>query len=324
MVALAQRCDIGLVRTRLALLLVGGALALLIVPSASADRFFASGPASVRNVTAYRGLIAWGGSAGTTGPPAYYVSRGGAVTRLRISQPRYRDKRLGVVVNGSLGRIDLGPDGHGGTMAVYERCTNTCDIYRYGLASRRSGRVRGASSRRFEEFSPSVWRGRVVFFRPRQRGLFETPPFFRLARTGVAVLETDLRGRTVAYATAPSDSSATKIFVKRIGRRGRGRSCEIARATDLVTVSQPQLDGAYVYWLRQSYAGTGDLTIHRRRLPTSSCHPRGPEQLEPRGIPFDPGNFAVTRGRLFYSSTTFGAEIRYDIFEMQPVHFVNR
>jgi len=263
-------------------LLAVGAIALVFVPLAAADRFFARGPASVQNLTAYNGLLAWGGSAGTTGTPAYYVSRGGAVTRLRISQPRIGR------FNGSLGRIDLGPDGHGGTAAVYERCPPkptvvVCDIYRYGLASHRTRRVRGASSRRYDERSPSVWGGRVVFARTPHGGLFENSPFARLARPTVSVPETDLRGRTVAYATAPldPDSSATKIFVKRIGRRGGGRSCQIARATTgEVTVSQPQLDGAYVYWLRQSYVGRSDLTIHRRRLPTSRCDSRGLEQFE--------------------------------------------
>jgi hypothetical protein len=302
------------VRTRLALPLVGSVLILVMAPSAFADRFFARGPASVRNLTAYNGLLGWGGSAGTTGSPTYYVSRGGAVPWLRIDRPKGPF--------GSLGRIDLGPDGHGGTAVVYERCARRCDIYRYGLTSRRSRRVPGAASRRYDEGSPSVWRRRVVFSRTPHGGLFQNSPFARLARPRGFVRGTDLRGRTVAYATRTA-RGVTGIFVKRIGRGGRGRSCQLARATDPVDLDRPQLDGGYLYWLRQDW-GTGRSSIHRRRLPSRSCRSRGPEQLEPRIIPSDPGSFTVDRGRLFYSSTTFGAEIRYDIFEMQPVSFTNR
>lgn len=77
--------------------------------------------------------------------------------------------------------VDLGPDGQGGTVAVYSRCRREgrpsdfsdplptysagsgCDVYRYDFARRRETRVRGAASRGRSEFLPTVWKGVVVF-----------------------------------------------------------------------------------------------------------------------------------------------------------------
>jgi hypothetical protein len=80
--------------------------------------------------------------------------------------------------------VDLGPDGHGGTVAVYSRCRRAlpfdlpapdprlytrgrrygCDLYAYSFASGRERRLAG-SSRDGDEVWPAVWGKRFAFVR---------------------------------------------------------------------------------------------------------------------------------------------------------------
>ena len=253
-------------------------------------------------LSAYRGLIVMGGSP-LNRPPSYFAVRDGDVTRLPINAPT-RD----------LGGLDLGPGRQGGTEAVYEACrdvtsmgegSSECDIYRYEFHSHRTSRVRGASSRRYEETSPSVWRGRIAFVRSRrlhseglvgsvgpQLGVFATAPLVGLAHvaptadkgTRAGVLEADLRGDTLAYVTFHdrlSRADGVRLLVKSVNRRAEGRACEIVHGTG-GTLDSPEVDGDYIYWRRGHFGTNYTWTIHRRRLPGANCRSRGPEQILPR------------------------------------------
>jgi hypothetical protein len=328
-------------------------------PSAEADQMVASVPPVFYpdgELSAYHGLIVMGGHP-LNGPPSYFAVRGGVVTRLPLNAPT-RD----------LGGLDLGPGRQGGTEAAYEGChdvtsmgegSSECDIYRYGFQSHQTSRVPGASARRYEETSPSVWRGRIAFVRSRlngeglpvsmgpQLGVFATPPLVGLAhvappahtRTNVGVLEADLRGHTLAYLTFQYRRSrdGLRLLVKGANRRAQGRACEVAHGTG-GTLDSPEVDGDYVYWRRSGFTSTDTWTIHRRRLPGANCRSRGPEQVLPRtfrptyqpsqsAVPF---SFAVDQGHLYYSvDVTDHPQVgdltlwidHGEIWEVQPVTF---
>jgi len=76
--------------------------------------------------------------------------------------------------------VDLGPDEHGDTVAVYSRCgsepdgTNWrtgrgCDIFRFSFATGRETRVASANGARSSEFLPSIWDTRIAFARVYER-----------------------------------------------------------------------------------------------------------------------------------------------------------
>jgi hypothetical protein len=331
--------------------LVGVAcLAAVAAPPAAADRMVAATPLryGVEFLSAYNGAVVWGGV--ENGPVlhyAYFAAGGVAAARLPIASPTGGD-------------IDLGPGPHGGTVAVYERCRDRtsgdipsrCDIYRYGLASGRATPVARASSRRYDEHSPSVWGRRVAFHRARldangtdfifagpQLGVFLTSPLGRLAYPGNAWTgPTDLQRRTLVYRTSGRGGRPVKsILVKRFDASGRGRSCQVAHS-QAVGLDEPQLDDKYVYWSR----GTSTAwTIHRRLIPTATCRSRGPEEVAshtfrpaPRDMFFtaSPRRFAVDGGRLFYGVGAFpipyvapdSYESSAEIWELRPVSFESR
>lgn len=75
--------------------------------------------------------------------------------------------------------LDLGPDERGSFLAVYSRCGRDgedCDLYQYRFAKREERKLRGPSSERFNEGSPTVWGSRIAF----DRSGVETP--IRLGR----------------------------------------------------------------------------------------------------------------------------------------------
>jgi len=310
-------------------------------------------------LSAYHGLIVMGGHT-LGGPPSFFAVSGGAVTRLPINAPT-RD----------LGGLDLGPGQQGGTEAAYEGChdvtsmgegSSECDIYRYGFQSHQTSRVPSASSRRYEETSPSVWRGRIAFVRSRlndeglpvsvgpQLGAFATPPLVGLAHVAppahrrwlVGVAEADLRGHTLAYVTFNyrlPRGSTMRLLVKRLNHQAEGHACEIVHGSG-GSLSSPQLDGDYVYWQRRRFTSTDTWTIHRRRLPGANCRSRGPEQVVPRTFrptvepsqSVSPFSFAVDHGHIYYSvdvtdyplAPDFSLLIDHgEIWEVQPVTFKN-
>ena len=135
---------------------------------------------------------------------------------------------------------DLGPDGHGDTVAVYSRCGREpsfspqgnappewssgrgCNVFQFNFATGRETRVASANTDGSSEFLPSIWETRIAFARVYERRsgragdraylyartLLGTSTSTRLrsgpravpVETGPAAL--DLRGRRVAFAWA--------------------------------------------------------------------------------------------------------------------------
>jgi hypothetical protein len=76
--------------------------------------------------------------------------------------------------------VDLGPDGRGGTVAVYSRCrrpipfdrptpvlqrrAHACDLHAFSFTTRRESAIRAANSRA-DEWWPTVWGSRIAFVR---------------------------------------------------------------------------------------------------------------------------------------------------------------
>jgi hypothetical protein len=83
--------------------------------------------------------------------------------------------------------VDLGPDEHGDTVAVYSRCGDEpdgapdrtgipvwrtgrgCDIFKFSFATGRETRVASANGARSSEFLPSIWDTRIAFARVYER-----------------------------------------------------------------------------------------------------------------------------------------------------------
>lgn len=155
--------------------------------------------------------------------------------------------------------LDLGPDGRGGTLAVYSRCRRSlpanrptpelqtdglygCDLYAYSFTTGRERAVGRANSRADESW-PAVWGGRIAFVRTYKR---KRDRFHRLvpyvywrerSRGGATthrvrlpatprrqtrlVDSLDMRRRTVGYIWRGVDEFSTYSFVfrNRLGRR---------------------------------------------------------------------------------------------------------
>jgi hypothetical protein len=79
--------------------------------------------------------------------------------------------------------VDLGPDEHGDTVAVYSRCGQEpagrgipqwrtgrgCDIFKFNFSTGRETRVASANGARSSEFLPSIWDTRIAFARVYER-----------------------------------------------------------------------------------------------------------------------------------------------------------
>jgi len=79
--------------------------------------------------------------------------------------------------------VDLGPDEHGDTVAVYSRCGQEpagrgipqwrtgrgCDIFKFSFATGRETRIASANGARSSEFLPSIWDTRIAFARVYER-----------------------------------------------------------------------------------------------------------------------------------------------------------
>lgn len=112
-------------------------------------------------VAAFRGWVMWSQPTGTS------FNR-----RYRLMQ-RYRGRTSQVPIHSRAGRgfdVDLGPDGRGGVVAVYSRCTNElsklgCDLYRYQPRRHREAKLAVANTPGASEQLPSIWGSRVAFLR---------------------------------------------------------------------------------------------------------------------------------------------------------------
>ena len=236
------------------------AVCLVLAPAARAAQLIATVDANVfGSLTASSGALLWTATSPVDGRSRFFVRDAAGIRTLPALT-----LRAGMQIRSA----DLGP-GSTGLAVAFARCTDegegvgVCSIFRAGLSGGRPMPVPGASSKRYNEFAPAVWKNRVVFVRlpsdaysgpypvPRPlRGLFVTSPSLRLARppacckNGVlssGIEGTDLRGRTVAYlATQFTDRdepghrgvqrTLTAVVVKRFDRGGHGRSCVVARA----------------------------------------------------------------------------------------------
>jgi hypothetical protein len=156
--------------------------------------------------------------------------------------------------------VDLGPDGHGGTLAVYSRGGR---LFAYSFRSGHEAAL-GVRGR-----APAVWGSRIAFlrggrpyWRPRAAG-----PAHRLAVPRVKgrsiVADLDVRGRTVAYTWKAVGAFDTWSFIYRATTRGslsavaRGAAFAGGAPPPAKSVGQPALGPHGVDWLYQD-AGHAD------------------------------------------------------------------
>ena len=277
-------------------------LALLPVSPAAGDTLVHADP-TAENVSAYGGVQMW--------------SRRDAAGRHRLVQ------RVGAVVSDApvaparqAFDPDLGPGGKG-VVAVYERCRKgfrRCDVYRLDIATGRERRARGASGRRGNEFGASVWRGRYAFGREAQlrEGLFTATRGHARFLAERDVLETDVRGNTIAFATySPSERvqvDITGIFVHIVRARGRGRSCLVERGSqggdEGTALNSPVLDGDHVYW--HDFTANPGIVERVARAPVSYACSRRPQiEFMSRPLPVGVDSIGVDRGTVYYTQGDF-------------------
>ena len=61
---------------------------------------------------------------------------------------------------------DIGPDSNGRPQLIYQRCSETCDLFVYSLASDTGERpVRNANDPEHNDVQPTLWRGRIAWAR---------------------------------------------------------------------------------------------------------------------------------------------------------------
>lgn len=134
-------------------------------PAAGAETTQLASTGEFTQVDAFRGLVAWS-----------QYDEDSERYRLRY---RFEGRTRFAEVPSSAAPfdLDLGPDERGRFLAVYHRCAGSrCDLYQYRIAKREERKLRGPSSERFAERSPTVWGSRIVF----RRDGVETP--IRLGR----------------------------------------------------------------------------------------------------------------------------------------------
>jgi hypothetical protein len=114
-------------------------------------------------VSAFRGRVVWSEPSGDISNRRYVLMLRyhGRTSRLPVRPRRQRAFD-----------VDLGPDGHGGIVAVYSRCRResalpprACDIYRYDFTRRAERRVTRVSTAGASEQLPSIWGHRLAFLR---------------------------------------------------------------------------------------------------------------------------------------------------------------
>jgi hypothetical protein len=234
------------------------------------------------------------------------LSRGATGSRVRLLR-HFRGSVAALPVStfrtfGGPVRARLG-HAKGGQLAAVWRRGRPSDVFSYGFTSRRERKVRSVSTRRGDEFSPALWRGRLGYAR-RGQGTFVGTR--RIARTAGLPLALQGNVAALAYYVAPRDDEGDEepyVGVRRIARGGRGRLCRVwSNPGDYFTVISVAVEGDYVFWAVDGI-DSGDLLL-RRRLPDGECRSRGPTEklleIDPPGLG-DIGGFGVDGRRLFYS-----------------------
>ena len=200
---------------------------------------------------------------------------------------------------------EVGPDRGGQSVVVYSRCTEEpkrysygaslwaeargCDLYRYDFATGRERKILLASTAAASEFLPSIWRGRIAFFRlyERRSGRRGKIPYLyvrslagsRSTRLPVGSLRTcrrDFKGRKrCATFTRPTPTALDLV----------GRHVAFAWQFDGLTEGP-----SFQIWLRDVMSGRGTL-VEQGGTGLSANILRWP---------------SIERGRLFYAQTCAG------------------
>jgi hypothetical protein len=143
--------------------LVAAAIASVHTPSLTGDR------TAFPVIDAYGGRVVWSDWDATARRWRLMEYSGGAARAVPVPPRR------------SPFDVDLGPDGHGGALAVYSRCRRDfgiadptpqnrraarygCDLFSYSFRTGREAPVRRANSRADETW-PAVWGSRIAFVR---------------------------------------------------------------------------------------------------------------------------------------------------------------
>ena len=208
--------------------------------------------------------------------------------------------------------VDLGPGPDGSTIAVYSRCRTEpagdhygqklwpnnatgCDLYRYDFAARTERRLSRLSSRRADEFLPTVWRGRVAFARAYGRyrdGDWRDPVLYTHSLDGseasrresqgttrgvrrIGFTGLDLYGRRLALTrrfVGRDDSGTSQMRVTTLGSGSRLLAQRSSGLTQRLLRS-PQFHHGRVMWTEQCAGdpgGCGDGTYRfwRSRIAT--------------------------------------------------------
>jgi hypothetical protein len=270
-----------------------GSLALLLFsPGAAgaADRIVAS-DFTATNVSAHNTLVVWS-----------RLGRDGRARLMSLTSSGPRD--LPVRPKDGLFDPDVGTSRSGHQVVVYTRCTGLsgqgCDIWQYDDGKRRERKVAGASSVHCSEFAPSVWIGAVAFART---GPGDCPGLYVVRRGRIRRLEgrvpsqTDIRGSTVAYLYTPAgDPGTSSVRVRSIyGARSRRVVSGLKAAHESYRVTNPELDGRYVYWLQE------DRVRHEFFAGRGLAKRGSTLEFTARTFPGRVTSMAVALGRVFYT-----------------------
>jgi hypothetical protein len=197
-------------KTLLPLLATAGAFAL--PAGASADTLLAPAPGAT-NLAGGGGYLVWSAPAAEGGFQLTVRAPDGRISTPSI--PRFDDAPDAVI-----GSDRFGADGRK-VNALYSRGG---DIYAYDLQAGTEAKVKGASTRAYDESAPGISYGRVVFVRKggRTNGIFSLSSG-KLKRIATAVpAELAFNGSRVAYPTARG------VVLHRVSGKGRD---SVARGT---------------------------------------------------------------------------------------------
>jgi hypothetical protein len=157
--------------------------------------------------------------------------------------------------------VDLGPDGHGGTLAVYSRCARAirhdfptppldsrrygCDLYRYSFTTGRESAIARANSGGDETW-PAAWRSGLAFVRtnPGRRGPAGKVQQLLWRSLGSAGRARSLRRPSPVITVRDRSSEGTTVIrvrlpflIEGLDLRGRTAAYTWKRVDDFDTVS---------------------------------------------------------------------------------------
>ena len=258
---------------------------LLVVAAAGlfptvANADFSRNETRPSTISSYGSYLAWS---------SYDARR--SVYRLYLHDGRRSAPAAGVRPRKAPFDVDLGPDAHGRPVAVYSRCRvepyegevrspflwwyrhgpwdgRGCDVYRYDLGKGRERRARGASSRGWSEYLPSIWGTRLVFARRNRQWVTELR--LRARRTG--------RSKALPEGQGPDDPGTMALDL-------RGRRLVFYRRALATRRHCGPLDPEEQDEGTRSQLWSVDVVTKRKRLLSSHCTrgaAGGPHRRQPR------------------------------------------